>query len=137
MAHARSAATAGSGPPRVYLAGPDVFLPNATLQGEKKKAVCQTYGLQGVFPLDAEIAAANKPRRETGLLISQANERLIRSCAALIANMTPFRGVSTDVGTAYEMGFGCALGLVVFAYSNIATPFAQRTSQALGASARR
>lgn len=122
---------------RVYLAGPDVFLRDAALQGQKKKAVCQSYGLEGVFPLDLEVAAEGHSRGETALRISAANEALIRSCAAVVANMTPFRGVSADVGTAYEMGFGRALGLVVFAYTNVSTAFARRTELAFGASLRR
>lgn len=126
-----------SGPPRVYLAGPEVFLPDATLQGAKKKAVCRAHGLEGVFPLDAELTAAGKPPREIAMLISQANEGLIRSCAAVVANMTPFRGISADVGTAYEMGFGHALGLVVFAYSNDPTPFTERVLASPGADVRR
>ena len=37
---------------------------------------------------------------------------------AAIANLTPFRGVSADAGTAYEVGFMRALGKPVLAYSN-------------------
>lgn len=122
--------------PRVYLAGPDVFLPDPIAFGEKKKRVCERYGLEGVIPFDAEVPPA-APRREMGFLISEANERLIRGCDAIIANMTPFRGVSADVGTAYEMGFGRALGLIVFAYTNVAVPFTERTRLALGPAARR
>jgi len=123
--------------PRVYLAGPDVFLPDPVALGEKKKGLCDRYGLEGVFPFDAEVAPGERSRRETGFLISASNERLIRGCAALIANMTPFRGVSADVGTAYEMGFARGLGLVVFAYTNVAVPFTERTRLALGPAARR
>ena len=52
--------------------------------------------------------------------ISAGNEELIRSCRLLIANLTPFRGPSADVGTAYEIGFARALKLPVYAYSNVA-----------------
>jgi nucleoside 2-deoxyribosyltransferase len=124
--------------PRVYLAGPEVFLRDAVEQGEKKKALCGKYGLEGVFPFDTKVSLDDYPsRRETGYRISEANEALIRGCVAMIANMTPFRGVSTDVGTAYEMGFGRALGLVVFAYTNIPVGFVERTARALGPSAKR
>ena len=34
----------------------------------------------------------------------------MRSCQLCIANLTPFRGVSMDSGTAYEVGFMRALG---------------------------
>ena len=45
--------------------------------------------------------------------------------------MTPFRGPSVDVGTAYEMGFAHALGKNVFAYTNVALPFTERTIKEL------
>ncbi|HVS37123.1 MAG TPA: nucleoside 2-deoxyribosyltransferase [Gemmataceae bacterium] len=122
--------------PRIYLAGPAVFLRDACLHGQKKKTICEKYGLEGMFPVDTEIAAAGSPR-ETALVISKANEALIRSCTAMIADMTPFRGVSADVGTAYEMGYGRASGLMVFAYTNVSTPFTQRTASALGVGAAR
>jgi nucleoside 2-deoxyribosyltransferase len=121
----------------VYLAGPDVFLPDAQAQGENKKRICNSYGLEGVFPLDVEIAADSPGGPETGIRISQTNEGLIRSCAAVIANMTPFRGASADVGTAFEMGFARALGLAVFAYTNIREAFTERTNSALSNDVRR
>ena len=45
----------GSTRPRVYLAGPDVFLPDALAVGEAKKRLCADHGLEGVFPLDNPI----------------------------------------------------------------------------------
>lgn len=115
-------------PLRVYLAGPDVFLPDAKAFAEKKKALCAKYGFEGVFPLDAEIkeAASLKPH-ELAAKIASNNEELMRSCDLLIANCTPFRSVSMDAGTAYEVGFMRALGRPVFGYSNIATPFGERS----------
>ena len=110
---------------RVYLAGPDVFLPAAAAAGAAKKQLCEKYGFEGVFPLDAEITAGTP--RETGLRISEANEALIRSCAFVIANMTPFRGPSADAGTAYEMGFARALGKPVLAYTESGASFTART----------
>jgi nucleoside 2-deoxyribosyltransferase len=38
---------------RVYLAGPDVFLPDAVAWLERKKAICAGSRLIGVTPLDA------------------------------------------------------------------------------------
>jgi nucleoside 2-deoxyribosyltransferase len=116
---------------RVYLAGPEVFLRNAKEVGEHKKALCKKYGLEGVFPLDNEVDTKGKSPRETGLCISGINEDLIKTCDVVIANLTPFRGPSADVGTAYEMGFAHALGKKVFAYTNVAAPFTERTTKAL------
>lgn len=118
-------------PKRVYLAGPEVFLINAKIIGETKKALCKKFGFEGVFPLDIEVDAEGKSLRELGLCISGINENLIKTCDIVIANITPFRGPSADVGTAYEMGFAHALGKKVFAYTNIAVPFTQRTAKAL------
>ena len=41
---------------RIYLAGPEVFLPNATEIGEQKKRICEERGCVGVYPLDHELA---------------------------------------------------------------------------------
>ena len=43
---------------RVYLAGPEVFLSNAREIGALKRAICERYGLVGVFPADEEDAMA-------------------------------------------------------------------------------
>ena len=119
-------------PQRVYLAGPEVFLSNAEEVGEQKKALCRKYGFEGVFPLDNEVEVNGKSPREIGLCINGVNEDLIKSCDFVIANLTPFRGPSADVGTAYEIGFAHALGKKVFAYTNVAASFTERTVKALG-----
>jgi nucleoside 2-deoxyribosyltransferase len=49
----------------------------------------------------------------------------------LIANLTPFRGISADVGTVFELGFAYGLGLKVFAYTNVSQSFTERTVNAL------
>lgn len=113
--------------PRIYLAGPEVFLPDALALAEEKKRLCAELGLVGVFPLDVEIendagiAPADKARE-----ISRNNERLMRSCELLIANCTPFRGPSMDVGTAYEIGFMRARGRPVLGYTNVVEDYATR-----------
>jgi nucleoside 2-deoxyribosyltransferase len=116
----------------VYLAGPDVFLADAIDVGRVKKARCENHGLVGVFLLDAELSLA----RENGISerIFNANVALMRQCAAVIANITPFRGLSADAGTAFEVGFAFALGKPVFAYTNVATHYRDRVVDAFGAS---
>jgi len=111
----------------VYLAGPDVFLPDARVVADAKRALCERYGFVGVSPVDnsADISGLTKP--EAARRISDANEASIRSCDLMVANITPFRGPSADVGTAYEMGFARALGKPVFAYTNIAGSLLERT----------
>lgn len=104
--------------PRIYLAGPEVFLPDATAVGRQKQALCAREGLEGVFPLDAQLDLSGLCKAEQARRISLGNEALMRSCDAIIANLTPFRGVSMDSGTAFEVGFMRALGKPVFGYTN-------------------
>jgi nucleoside 2-deoxyribosyltransferase len=112
--------------PRVYLAGPEVFLPDARAVGAEKCRLAAEAGLEGAFPLDAELRLEGMEPAEQARRISAANESLMRSCDALIANLTPFRGPSADVGTAFELGFMRALGRPVSGYTNIAPDYAAR-----------
>lgn len=113
--------------PRIYLAGPEVFFPNAREQGEIKKRLCAAHGFAGVYPLDNAISGADVLSSESlARAISHGNERLMRSCDFIVANCTPFRGASMDAGTAYEIGFMRALGRPVFGYSNVTPDYAAR-----------
>ncbi len=113
--------------PRVYLAGPEVFLPDATRIGAEKCRLAAEAGFEGVFPLDTALDLDGLPPAEQARRIALANEALMRSCDLLIANLTPFRGVSMDSGTAFEVGFMRALGRPVLGYSNAAADFATRS----------
>lgn len=104
--------------PRVYLAGPDVFLADADEVLAAKRSICAEAGLEGVSPLDAEIGPLMDGSAEAARAIFAANRDAMRSCRFAIANLTPFRGVSVDAGTAFEVGFLAAHGAVVFGYTN-------------------
>lgn len=47
--------------PAVYLAGPDVFEPNAAAIGREKVALCARYGFTGLLPLADEPAGSRRP----------------------------------------------------------------------------
>ncbi len=111
---------------RVYLAGPDVFHPDAAARAVRMKAACARHGLVGVFPLDD--APGPLPDAPEWLRIFAANEAHIRGCDAMLANVTPFRGPSADVGTAWEMGFMRALGRPVVAWSEEVRDYAARVA---------
>ncbi len=113
-------------PLKIYLAGPDVFLPNALEMGEKKKALCAIYGFEGKFPLDNELSNRGE-KHNFGLRISKANEDLIKKCQLVIANITPFRGPSADAGTIFEIGYARARRKTIYAYSNTKLHFKERT----------
>ncbi len=118
---------------RVYLAGPDVFLPDAAAWLQRKKAICAGFSLTGVSPLDP---MADEPAEWANLpewrRIALRNEAHIRSCAVVVANLTPFRGPSADVGTVYEVGFARGLGMKVFGYATVAAAFLDRTLSSVG-----
>lgn len=100
----------------IYLAGPDVFEPDALIQGETLKALCAAYGFEGLFPLDNVIGVHEHPH-QTAEAIRVANLELIRRADMVMANLNPFRGFEPDSGTVYEVGFAEALGKPVFAYA--------------------
>lgn len=54
----------------LYLAGPDVFRPNAAARGEALKTRCSEFGFEGLFPLDqavpVQIADPARLRRRAG-----------------------------------------------------------------------
>lgn len=115
--------------PRVYLAGPEVFLPDAKEVGARKLNLCTAHGIVGVFPLDNELDLAGHGAAAQAGTIARANEELMRAADALIANLTPFRGPSMDCGTAYEVGFMRALGRPVFGYTTSSADYHARVDE--------
>ncbi len=111
---------------RIYLAGPEVFLPDALAVGAEKCRLAAEAGFEGLFPLDASLDLTGLAKSEAARRIALANEALMRSADAIIANLTPFRGVSMDAGTAYEVGFMRALGKTVLGYTNASGDYASR-----------
>lgn len=104
----------------IYLAGPDVFRPDAAAWGMRLKALCADAGAIGLYPLDN--AAGLDPAA-----IRAANLAMIERCDAVVANITPFRGPSADAGTVYELGYAAALDKLVVAYSaDAASDYAAR-----------
>lgn len=99
----------------IYLAGPDVFRPDADAIGKTLKAMCHGYGLEGFWPGDNKIDSADltAPARQ----LFNANLDMIRRAAAVVANISPFRGPHTDCGTAFEIGWAKCLRKPIFAYS--------------------
>ena len=88
---------------KIYLAGPDVFRPDAFAQGERLKALCAELELQGLYPLDHSVPEGIVNPPEQALWIYQAN-------------LNPFRGAEPDSGTAFELGYAAALGKPLYGY---------------------
>ena len=100
---------------RLYLAGPEVFRPDAAAEGARLRALCEEAGAEGLFPLHAE-----------GVDIRQACIDMIDAADALVANITPFRGAHMDPGTAFEIGYAEARGKPVFLWSDDMRTLTQR-----------
>jgi nucleoside 2-deoxyribosyltransferase len=101
--------------PRVYLAGPDVFFPEARNIARKRKDFLAGLEMEGVFPLDSQ--DEEESFSTNAFAIFKTNRGLIDSCQAVLANVTPFRGPSADVGTVWEIGYACGQGKPVVAYT--------------------
>ena len=108
---------------RVYLAGPDVFLPDALEIGRQKIEICRRHGLIGLYPLDNVIDRASA---DASLQIFRANEAMMDQADAIIANLTPFRGPGADAGTVFELGYMSARGKFCLGYSNDPAIYADR-----------
>ncbi|MGO9471913.1 MAG: nucleoside 2-deoxyribosyltransferase, partial [Rhodomicrobium sp.] len=117
------------GQPYVYLAGPDVFYPDAILRGAKMKAALAARGMAGLFPLDEELHRGDyRNGAELALAIAEACEAQMRKADIGIFNIEPWRGPEADDGTAYELGFMAALGKPVVLYTGDPRPFAERVA---------
>jgi nucleoside 2-deoxyribosyltransferase len=122
--------------PRIYLAGPDVFLPDALGAAARKKELCRRHGFEGAFPFDAVLDFTNLSPRQKAMRIYHSDVALMDSCDICVAQMTPFRGPSMDVGTAFEMGYMRAQGKPVLGYTNVAGDIFARTAGSVGGAAR-
>jgi nucleoside 2-deoxyribosyltransferase len=114
-----------------YLAGPDVFLPNAAAHAAMKVEICRRSGLRGLPPLneDTETAAAELAWQA----IYQKDVAMMEKSDIIIANLTPFAGASADAGTLIEVGWFLGRGKPIFGYSNTSENFESRMRRQLGA----
>ncbi|RKK05535.1 nucleoside 2-deoxyribosyltransferase [Pseudoroseomonas wenyumeiae] len=112
---------------KAYLAGPDVFLPNAVEHARRKVEICARLGFEGQPPLNEDVAAlSSMAEEEAWQTIYRKDVAMMEACDIVIANLTPFRGISADSGTLVEIGWFLGRGKPVFGYSNSAASFAER-----------
>jgi len=113
---------------KLYIAGPEVFFPN----GEEQMALKGRMALEhGFFPstmAENALDPTGVTPFQFGCQISAANEAMMRDADLVIANLTPFRGISADIGTAFEVGFMCALRKPAFGYTNTTRGYFERLS---------
>ncbi len=112
--------------PKLYLAGPEVFLPNATEMAEKQRQLCEKYGFISLHPMDNNINLSDQSM-QTAVQIYRSDVSQIRECNIVVANCNTFRGMLMDDGTAYEIGYGNALGKPAYGYIASLNSLAERT----------
>ena len=109
---------------KIYLAGPDVFLPDAEKRAISQKASCRRHGFDPLHPFDQPAV--------TSAAIFRTNVAMIREADAVLANLDPFRGPEVDSGTAFEVGFATALGTPVVGYLSLAESLRERVARLHG-----
>ena len=108
---------------KIYLAGPDVFLPDAVEIGTRKVEICARHGVSGLYPLDNDVDLS---AGDASLNIFRGNTAMMDAADAVIANLTPFRGPSADAGTVYELGYMAGRAKLCLGYCNDPRLYADR-----------
>jgi nucleoside 2-deoxyribosyltransferase len=111
---------------KIYLAGPDVFLPDAIDIGRRKVELCRRHGLIGLYPLESVV---DRTARDASVQIFRGNEIMMIEADAIIANLTPFRGPGADTGTVYELGYMAGRNKLCLGYSNDPSAYAERVRE--------
>jgi nucleoside 2-deoxyribosyltransferase len=119
----------------LFLSGPDLWFPDAPLLMARRREVCEAAGFRAVSGRDTPLVETESSEAMAREIYAGVLERL-RAADAVIANLTPWRGVGADSGAAFEAGFAAALGKPVFAYINVTTEeeaeYRSRVERALG-----
>ena len=143
--------------PRLYLAGPEVFRPDAAAYAAQQRSLCAQYGFRALHPVDngptvgehtvdalqrlyaalqldctaplARLQALPTDAMRCAMQIYLGNLHYIRQCDIIVANCNAFRGALVDDGTAYELGVGQALGKPTYGYIETAVPETQKILQ--------
>ncbi len=111
---------------KIYLAGFDVFYPDAKAVLNQKKALCDKYGFKGLAPLDNEVDLA-QPKSSIRKAIYEANISLIEESDILCVNLNAFRHGEPDAGSVFEIGYGAALGKRVYIYVDSSASMLEKT----------
>lgn len=104
---------------KLYLAGPDVFRPDAAAWAGQVRELCRAAGHEALIPLEGDEPA-------TAAAIYRRNLQQIAAADAMLANLNPFRGAEPDSGTCVEIGYALALGKPVIGYADDLRPLRER-----------
>lgn len=86
--------------------------------------LCEQHGITPLLPCDCQ---------ETSPDVIRANNlSMLASASAIIANLNPFRGTEVDTGTAFEIGYACALGKPAVGFVSDLEPMETRVERLCG-----
>lgn len=108
----------------IYFAGPDVFRPDLETWRGNVIALCERHGVTPLLPCDG---TESEPEA-----IRSTNLEMLGSASAVIANLRPFRGTEVDSGTAFEVGYACALQKPVVGFIEDIEPIEDRVRRLFG-----
>jgi len=111
---------------KIYLAGFDVFYPNAIEVLDEKKKLCEAYGFTGLTPLDNKVDFSQS-KEKIREVIYKGNVELMREADILCVNLNAFRHGEPDPGTVFEIGYGVALGKEVYIYVDSTDTMLEKT----------
>ncbi|MEI9804128.1 MAG: nucleoside 2-deoxyribosyltransferase [Pseudolabrys sp.] len=111
--------------PLIYLAGPGIFRKDAEQYGAELKRQCRAFGFWGFWPGDIDVKGLTPI--QAAHTIRQGCINMILRCNAVIADISPFRGIHMDTGTADECGRADMIGKPIFAWSDDRRELADRT----------
>lgn len=120
---------------KVYLAGPEVFLPGGRELIDRKREALARFGFEPTRRHADFMEQNNEDPRGSGEQISRLNERLMDGADLCIANLTPFRGISADVGTVFELGYMIAQRKPAYGFTNDPRDYSARATEHFGSTA--
>lgn len=98
--------------PSIYIAGPAVFQPDfGKSYYDKVRALLKPHNVVPLIPIDNDVDVKN------ALNIRNKNIEMIQKCDCIIADLSPFRSLEPDAGTAFEVGYAAALGKILLPFT--------------------
>ena len=116
---------------RVYLAGPDVFDPDAEEVFARLSALARQHGLDAIVPLEDLNTLAKMTRTQKAQHIFASNVARLDAADGMVANLRDFRGTEPDSGTVFEVGYAVACGIPVVGYGVHPDEYAVKASSQL------
>ncbi|MDF3822063.1 nucleoside 2-deoxyribosyltransferase [Leptospira sp. 96542] len=113
----------------LYLAGPEVFLPDAHQVLQNNKKLCTHKGFTAFTPFDGELPLSTNRDLSLAKEIFEANCKLIDQTTTVIANCNFFRGACVDDGTSFEIGYAFAKGKQIWGYRSDLIPLHTKTAK--------